>query len=203
MLGKLTGIIDEVNNDNIILDVRGVGYLIYMPGNVIASLALGKTYSFYIHTYVREDALRLFGFLQKAQLEWFLLLQNVPGVGAKVALAILGNAELVELSAAVASGNVSALSRAPGVGQKVATRIILELKNKIKSIYSDYAVSNIGTNSVIGKPGAADDAISVLLNLSYSKEQASNAVALALQELTPEAECAQIVRISLKKLAIA
>lgn len=203
MLGKLTGVIDEVNSDNIILDVRNVGYLIYMPGNIIASLAVGETYSFYIHTYVREDALRLFGFLQKAQLEWFLLLQNVPGVGAKVALAILGNAELAELSEAVTAGNASILSRAPGVGPKVATRIILELKNKIKSIYPDYIASNIAANSVMVKPRAADDAISVLVNLSYSKEQAANAVALALQELAPEAECAQIVRVSLKKLAIA
>lgn len=199
MLGKLTGVIDEIASDNIILDVGGVGYLIYLPNNILSSLSLEDKCSFYIHTYVREDALKLFGFLHKSGLEWFLALQNVPGVGAKVALAILGSASVPELYNAVAVGNSSVMCRAAGVGQKVAARIIAELKNKLK-LMSIETIEGCARENMADNSSAAD-AVSVLFNLSYGLDQASNAVAHAMQELPADADCAQIVRLSLKKLA--
>lgn len=192
MIGKLSGIIDEINQDRIILDVNGVGYLIYIPQNVLLSLQKGEKSCFYIHTYVREDALRLYGFSCKEQLEWFLMLQEVPKVGAKVAFTILGVVTISQLKKAIAFDEDITISKAPGVGKKVALRIIAELKNKV--LEANHITEDVVDNVQL-------DAISVLVNLSYSKEQASLAVSSAIKEHGKDLDCSSLVRHSLKKIA--
>ena len=191
MIGKLSGVIDEIYQDRIILDVSGVGYLIYIPQNTLLTLQKGENACFYIHTYVREDALRLYGFSNKEQIEWFLMLQEVPKVGAKVAFTILGVVTVSQLKKAIAFEEDASISKAPCVGKKVATRIIAELKNKSLDVCD---VEYIGSNAHL-------DAVSALVNLSYSKEQASLAVSSTIKEYGKDLDCASLVRYSLKKLA--
>lgn len=187
MIGKLTGIIDEIYSEYIILDIAGVGYLIYVAD--ISSLQQGAKQSFYIHTYVREDILRLYGFLTNEQLQWFFLLQDVPKIGAKIAFTITGAISGAQLAKAISLNDDTMLSKAPGVGKKVAMRIIAELKNKILPS----TVDNISNNRL--------DAISALINLSYSKEEAELAVAAIVAEHGAQLDCADLVRYSLKKLS--
>lgn len=195
MIGKLTGTIDEVWADSIILDVNGVGYLVYIPQNIIFNLKIGDKISFYIYTYIREDILKLYGFDSKEQIDWFLLLQDVPKIGAKVAFTILSTLTLEELTKAIAFEEDTTISKTPGVGKKVAMRIISELKNK------DINIVNTADRSSSIKNNVHLDAISALLNLGYSKEQATKAVNDAIKESGNELDCSVLVKQSLKKLS--
>jgi Holliday junction DNA helicase RuvA len=156
-----------------------------------------------IETYVREDVLRLYGFGTALEREWFRLLQNVQGVGAKVALAVLGTLTPSELANAIALRDIAMVSRAPGVGKKVAERIVTELKNKAPAFAGD-AGANIGLKQEIGEgvaSTAVSDAVSALSNLGYSRDQAANAVASALREAGEDADSAKLIRLGLKELA--
>jgi len=129
MIGKLRGVIDSIDEDGLILDVGGVGYLVAASARTLRALsAPGEAAELLIETHVREDAIRLYGFLTIAERDWFRTLQGVQGVGAKVALGILGALTAEALSTAVARQDKAMMARAPGVGPKLAARLVLELR---------------------------------------------------------------------------
>ncbi|MBX8813989.1 Holliday junction branch migration protein RuvA [Pseudochrobactrum algeriensis] len=204
MIGKLKGVVDEIADDHVILDVHGVGYVAFCSARTLGNLpSAGEAAILLIETYVREDVLRLYGFGTALEREWFRLLQNVQGVGAKVALAVLGTLTPSELANAIALRDIAMVSRAPGVGKKVAERIVTELKNKAPAFAGD-AVANIGLKQEIGEgvaSTAVSDAVSALSNLGYSRDQAANAVASALREAGEDADSAKLIRLGLKELA--
>lgn len=203
MIGKLKGVVDEIGDDHLIIDVHGVGYLVFASPRVLGSLpAVGEAVSLYIETQVREDAIRFFGFLTKLEQEWFRLLQNVQGVGAKVALALLGTLSPSDLANAIALRDIAMVSRAPGIGKKVAERIVTELKNKVPTFIADD--NNIQLKQELGDGVASQaitDSISALSNLGYSRDQAANAVAAALRLAGNEADSATLIRFGLKELS--
>ena len=141
MIGKLKGVVDTVEEEALILDVNGVGYLVSASARTLRAIpAVGEPTELLIETYVREDAIRLFGFLTAGERDWFRLLQSVQGVGAKVALGILGALSAEALSTAVARQDKSMMARAPGVGPKLAARLVLELKDKAPALaVADFA----------------------------------------------------------------
>lgn len=203
MIGKLKGRVDEINEGYLIVDVNGVGYVVYASQRLLSALpSVGEAVTLYIETQVREDAIRLFGFLSNLDQEWFRLLQNVQGVGAKVALAVLGTLSTSELANAIALRDIAMVSRAPGVGKKVAERIVTELKNKAPLFAGE--IGAIGLKQELGEGVAARpvaDAVSALTNLGYSRDQAANAVAGALKEAGDEADSAKLIRLGLKQLS--
>src|SRR6201987_3535065 len=134
MIGKLKGLIDSYSEDAVILDVNGVGYLVHCSARTLQELPpAGQVAALSIETYVREDQIRLFGFMTDAEREWFRLLQTVQGVGAKVPLAVLGTLKPADLASAIALRDKAMVARAPGVGPKVAERIVTELKDKARA----------------------------------------------------------------------
>jgi holliday junction DNA helicase RuvA len=202
MIGKLKGTVDEIGEDTALIDVHGVCYEVHCSSRTLAKLNVGEAVVIYIETYVREDQFKLFGFMTALEREWFLILQSVQGVGARVALAILSTLTPSELANAIALQDRTAVSRAPGVGPKVATRILTELKNKAPAFAGDAA--NIGFKQELGEGVAAapvSDAVSALTNLGYSRDQAANAVAAAMKTAGEGADSAKLIRLGLKELA--
>jgi Holliday junction DNA helicase RuvA subunit len=131
MIGKLKGVIESYGGDSVILDVNGVGYLVHCSGRTLQELPrVGEPATLAIETYVREDQIRLFGFMTDAERAWFRLLQTVQGVGAKVALAVLGTLKPADLASAIAMRDKAMVARTPGVGPKVAERIVTELRTR-------------------------------------------------------------------------
>ncbi len=204
MIGKLKGVIDEIAEDHAVIDVHGVGYVAFCSARTLGNLGgSGEAAILFIETYVREDMIRLYGFGSQLEREWFRLLQNVQGVGAKVALAVLGTLTPPELANAIALRDLAMVSRAPGVGKKVAERIVTELKNKAPAFAGD-ASGTIGLKQELGAgaaTGAVTDAVSALSNLGYSRDQAANAVAAALREAGDDADSAKLIRLGLKELS--
>lgn len=199
MIGKLTGTVDSVGEDFVILDVHGVGYVVQGSPRTLQELPRsGDIVSLAIETQVREDSIRLFGFLSDVERDWFRLLQTVQGVGAKVALAILGILDATELAAAIACQDKIAISRAPGVGPKLAARLVAELKDKTGAI-STFAPS-IANRQADDRP-AVMDAIAALVGLGYSRPQAAGAVATSRAALGEDAEAAALIRQGLRELA--
>ncbi|NKJ33607.1 Holliday junction branch migration protein RuvA [Rhizobium sp. SG570] len=203
MIGKLKGTIEELGEDYVLVDVHGVCYVAYCSGRTLSKLgSVGEACILFIETYVREDQIRLFGFTTALEREWFNILQTVQGVGAKVALALLSTLTPAELANAIALQDRAAVSRAPGVGPKVAVRIMTELKNKAPAFAGEAA--NIGLNQELGEGVAAApvaDAVSALTNLGYSRDQAANAVAAAMKLAGEGADSAKLIRFGLKELA--
>jgi Holliday junction DNA helicase RuvA len=155
-----------------------------------------------IETQVREDSIRLFGFVTEAERDWFRLLQTVQGVGAKVALAILSILSASDLASAIAMQDKTAVARAPGVGPKLAARIVAELKDKAPAFGAiDPAVARLSGEEPEGAPSAARDAISALVNLGYGRPQAAAAVAESLKQLGDGAEAGALIRQGLRELA--
>jgi len=197
MIGKLKGIVDEIGEDHCILDVGGVGYVAYCPTRTLAALGgTGEPASLFIETYVREDMIRLYGFASHLEREWFRLLQGVQGVGAKVSLAVLSTLSPSELANAVALRDIAMVSRAPGVGKKVAERIVTELKSKAPA-FAGEASGTIGLKQELGE----GDAVSALTNLGYSRDIAANAVAAALKDAGEDADSSKLIRLGLRELA--
>ena len=204
MIGKLTGTIDSVGEDFVVLDVHGVGYLVYCSARTLNELpAVGKAAVLAIETHVREDQIRLFGFLTAAEREWFRLLQTVQGVGAKVALAILSTLKAADLATAIAMRDKAAITRAPGVGPKVAERIVTELKDKSPTLAAvDPAVIRLsGALEDKRAGGPVPDAISALVNLGYGQPQAMAAISAAVRDAGDGADTARLIRLGLKELA--
>lgn len=204
MIGKLKGTVDEIGEDYCVIDVHGVGYVAHCPARTLSALpAPGEAAILFIETYVREDMIRLYGFGSALEREWFRLLQNnVQGVGAKVALAVLSTLTTAELANAVALRDIAMVSRAPGVGRKVAERIVTELRDKAPAFAGE--ALNIGLKQEIGAgaaPAPVADAVSALANLGYSRDVAANAVAAAMKVAGDGADSARLIRLGLKELA--
>jgi Holliday junction DNA helicase RuvA len=205
MIGKLKGTVDEIAEDYCVVDVHGVGYVAYCSARTLAALAgPGEAVVLFIETYVREDMIRLYGFQTALEREWFRLLQNnVQGVGAKVALAVLSTLAPTDLANAIALRDIAMVSRAPGVGRKVAERIVTELKNKAPA-YAGEATGTIGLKQELGEgvaPAPIADAVSALVNLGYSRDIAANAVSAALKTAGEDADSSKLIRFGLKELA--
>jgi Holliday junction DNA helicase RuvA len=204
MIGKLKGTIDEIGDDHVVLDVHGVGYVAHCSARTLGKLgSAGEAAVLFIETYVREDQFRLFGFLTALEREWFRLLQSVQGVGSKVALAVLSTLTPGELANAIALQDKTAVSRAPGVGPKVAVRIMTELRNKAPA-FAGEATASIGLKQELGEGVASapvSDAVSALTNLGYSRDQAANAIAAALKNGGEGADSAKLIRLGLKELS--
>ncbi|MBB5074157.1 Holliday junction DNA helicase RuvA [Bartonella callosciuri] len=202
MIGKLKGILENIFDDHILLDVHGVGYVVFVSNRLRPSLpALGETISLFIETHVREDAIRLFGFATRAEQEWFCLLQNVPGVGAKVALAILGTLSSDQLAQAIALNDVAMMSRAPGVGKKVSERIVRELKSKALPFHEN-AIHSVPISHLEVTNQPTNEALSALINLGFERDQAARALAAAMNALEGETvSSALLIRHSLKLLS--
>ena len=204
MIGKLKGLIDSYGEDYVILDVQGVGYQVHCSARTLQALSSpGEAAVLSIETYVREDQIKLFGFRSDAEREWFRLLQTVQGVGAKVALAVLGTLTTADLANAIALRDKAAVARTPGVGAKVAERIVSELKDKAPAFASvDPALVQLsGALDEKRAPQPVSDAISALVNLGYGQPQAAAAVAAASRSAGDSAETAQLIRLGLKELS--
>lgn len=202
MIGKLRGTVDGVGVETVVLDVGGVGYLVHCSPRTLSALpAPGEPASLLIDTHVREDMIRLYGFATEAEREWFRLMQGVQGVGARLALAILGVLSTAALAQAVAGGDRTAVARAPGVGPKLASRIVLELKDKGPGGAGD-AIVMPGQEPGAPLPQNVEDAVSALVNLGYGRPQAAAAVATAVAAQGAEAQTAALIRGGLKALSM-
>jgi Holliday junction DNA helicase RuvA len=206
MIGKLSGRIDSVEEDRCLIDVGGVGYLVFGSGRTLGQLVPGQAAALLIETHVREDHIHLYGFAERGEREWFRLLSTVQGVGARVALAILSVLSPDELATAVAAQDKTAVARANGVGPKLAGRIVAELKDKAGALVfhgSQPAAASAagGQAPASGLAQTAEDAVSALVNLGYKRTEAFTAVAAASRELGPEAQLDALIRAGLRELA--
>jgi holliday junction DNA helicase RuvA len=198
MIASLRGRLDSFAADHAVIDVGGVGYLVFASSRTLSALgALGEEVVLHTEMQVAEDDIRLIGFATAGERDWFRLLTSVQGVGARVALAILSALSADELHRAVASGDHAMVTRAQGVGPKLAQRIAHELKDKVGSI-----ALGAGGSAGVPAPGSpAADAVSALLNLGFRPAEASSAVGRAEAELGSGASLDALVRAALKKAA--
>lgn len=204
MIGKLKGTIDSFGEDHVILDVHGVGYVVFCSTRTLQNMPKpGEAAVLAIETQVREDAIRLFGFQRDAERDWFRLLQTVQGVGAKVALAILSIFDSGALASAISLQDKAAVSRAPGVGPKLAARIVAELKDKAPGLgtVDMGAVALVDAMEDRRAPQPVQDAILALVNLGYGQPQAAGAVAAAARALGDDGDTGRLVRQALKELS--
>ena len=203
MIGKLKGVVDGIGEDHALIDVHGVGYLVQASSRTLQGLHNGEAITLFIETHVREDAIRLFGFLTEQEREWFRLLQTVQGVGSKVALAILSILSGGEIATAIGTQDKAMIGRAPGVGPKLAQRIVTELKDKSPTLTAiDLGLSMLATSvAERAAPKPVADAISALANLGYPQASAMSAIAAAVKALGDGAETSALIRQGLKELA--
>src|SRR5208337_2952094 len=206
MIGKLRGTVDSTGADHAIIDVGGVGYEVACSSRTLGALPPpGEAVTLSIETHVREDAIKLYGFLTDAERSWFRLLQSVQGVGAKVALSILSTLDICQLAQAIALQDRVMVTRAPGVGPKVALRIVNELKDKAPPL----AISAAAAIAAVPANGAAHaaavspvaEAVSALVNLGYAPLQANAAISNAMQKAGDAPRTEDLIRLSLKELA--
>ena len=219
MIGKLSGRLDWRGPDQVLIDVRGVGYMVHVNDRTMAQMpGIGEAVALYTDLLVREDLLQLFGFPTLLDKEWHRLLMTVQGVGAKASMAILGALGAEGVSRAIALSDARAIQSAPGVGPKLAQRVILELKAKAPAVMAmganlavpashDDVIEPMPATPMRQTPSAAQhragftaDALSALLNLGYTQSDAAQAIATAAAE-TPEADTATLIRAALKLLA--
>ncbi len=216
MIAKLRGLIDTLGDDYCIVDVNGVGYLVFASSKTLARLKIGMSANILVETVVREDSISLFGFYDAWEKEWFLTLTKVQGVGAKVCLSILSALSPSQLAQAVAAQDKASFTRANGVGPKLAARIVTELKDKIVTIpMAAVTKSELGSEADMDAnletqayedtlvvqaedPGAMEDAISALINLGYQRLDAYQAVNKALLA-EPNAGVTELIRLALKE----
>jgi Holliday junction DNA helicase RuvA len=196
MIGKLSGILDSTGEDRAMVDVGGVGYVVFASARTLGNLpSIGEPVTLYIETHVREDHIHLYGFADLGEQDLFRLLLSVQGVGARVALAIMAVLSPVAFRTAVASGDKGAITQASGVGPKLAARLINELKDKLTG---DLAVDGSMVAALTG--GDFSDAVSALVNLGYRPAQAHTAVAVAQNNLGQQAGVQQLIRVGLREL---
>lgn len=205
MIGKLKGTVEEIGEDHVVVDVHGVGYVAYCGARTLSSLTgVGEAVVLFIETIVREDMIRLYGFASASERDWFRLLQTVQGVGSKVALAVIGTLAPGDLANAVALQDKAMVARTPGVGPKVAQRIVAELKDRAPAFSGAGSEESFGLKRDIGGGTAAApvaDAVSALTNLGYPRDQAATAVATAVKEAGEGADSAKLIRFGLKALS--
>ena len=221
MIGKLSGRIDYRSDDHILLDVRGVGYMVYCSDRTLAALpSVGEAVALYTDLVVREDLLQLFGFPTLVEKEWHRLLMSVQGIGAKASLSILGALGADGVSRAIALGDWNAIKAAKGIGPKTAQRVVIELKDKAPTVMAMAGQSAtpaaviddvIEADAPVPQPAptpqpvavqtnAQADALSALQNLGYSPSEAAAAVAQVMAD-APETETSGVIRAALKLLA--
>lgn len=216
MIGRISGRIDYRADDHVLIDTGGVGYLVYVSDRTLAALpGVGEVAALYTDLTVREDLLQLFGFLSLQEKEWHRLLTSVQGIGAKASMAILGVLGPDGVSRAIALGDAASVQAAPGVGTKLAQRVVNELKDKAATVMAmapthvaaaaPLVVPVEGAPVAVAAPapvdpGAQSDTISALLNLGYSHGDAASATATAASE-TPDASTSALIRAALRHLA--
>ena len=214
MIGKISGILDMRGADHVLIDVRGVGYIVHVSDRTLMAMpSVGEGVALYTELVVREDLMQLFGFLTMAEKEWHRVLTSVQGVGAKMSLALLGTLGPEGVARAIALGDAGALRRAPGVGPKLAQRIALELKEKAPAlmgastrapvtqmIEAEAAPSAKATKGLKAASLAVPEAMSALANLGYTPSDAARAVAEA-QDASPDADTPALIRAALRLLA--
>ena len=205
MIGKLRGKVDAIGESFCIIDVNGVGYEVLCSARALRNLKIGDEVTLTIDTHVREDAIRLFGFASEVERTWFRTLQNVQGVGSKVALGLLGTLSPAEIANAIVLGDWARVEQAPGIGKKLAQRIVAELKDKAPALsVAGLRLPGGATDDAAFAPpegDAAAEAMSALTNLGYQPVQASAAVAAAMKELGEDVDTVKLIRRGLKELA--
>ena len=204
MIGKLTGRLDSTGEDWALIDVSGVGYLVFCSNRTLGRLgASGEPATVLVEAHVREDHIHLYGFADAAERDWYRLLSTVQGVGSKMALAILSVLSPTDLIRAIAAQDKSALTRASGVGPKLGNRIVTELKDKAAGLALG-PVAAIGNGAPPRAPAlgqAAEDAISALVNLGYGRSEAFGAVARSARDLGEDAAVETLITSCLKELS--
>lgn len=192
MIASLSGRVSHVGADHAIVEVGGVGYLVQASGRTLAGLAAGADVRLHVETQLREDAITLFGFATLAERDWFRLLTGVQGVGGRLALAILGTLDPDALAQAIALEDRAMIARAPGVGPRLAARLVTELKGK--------ATGPVGVAPAMPAPQSpAADALSALANLGYRPAEAARAVAEAQRDLGEDLPVPQLIREALRR----
>lgn len=216
MIAKLKGVVDSIGDDYLILDVGGVGYLVFASAKTLGHLNVGNAANLLIETVVREDSITLFGFVEPIEKEWFITLTKVQGVGAKVGLSILSALSVNQLRQAVSAQDKNMFTMANGVGPKLAARIVTELKDKIVTVPMAQVVGSLNDNlevsfadnteetnilqqkNAVDDPAKMEDAISALVNLGYQRIDAYRAVNQALIK-SPDAEMGELIKLALKE----
>ena len=201
MIGKLKGIVDSHDEGAVILDVGGVGYLVFGSSRTLGAMTAGEAVALLIETHVREDHIHLYGFLEAADRNWFRLLLNIQGVGTKHALSILSVLSPDQLTQAIAAQDKAALTRASGVGPKWAGRLVLELKDKVANLSLGTGAAQASEAGGGDLSGPADDAVSALVNLGYRRAEAFTAVAKAARQQGEGASVESLIRDGLKELS--
>lgn len=205
MIGKLKGRIDSTGPDWLMVDVQGVVYFVSCSAKTLGSLpGFGEAAEIHTEMLVSQDNIRLVGFATVHEKEWFKLLQNVQGVGARVALAILSIMTPSELASAIALQDKALIGRANGVGKKLAERIVLELKDKVPAFTTaDMGLGQVAAELSAKAPSTVSDAVSALVNLGYGQSQAAQAVSAALRKSGDDVPTEKLIRAALKELALA
>ena len=198
MIAQLTGRVEALADGTCVLDVNGVGYLVHASSRTLAALpAPPNLAKLLVETHVREEAITLYGFAESAERDWFRLLTTVQGVGGRVALSVLSALSPRELIGAIAAGDKGSLTRAPGVGARLAVRLLTELRDKAGAMPSSPSLSA----SVGRSAGNADDAVSALVNLGYRRQEVQPIVARVIEQLGEAAGLDAVIRQSLRDLA--
>ena len=198
MIAQLTGRVEALEEGRCIIDVNGVGYLVQASTRTLAALpAPPASARLLVETHVREDAILLYGFADSAERDWFRLLTTVQGVGGRVALSVLSALSPRDLVSAIASGDRASLTRAPGVGARLAVRLLTELRDKVGAMPSTPGLASVPS----GPPSVAEDAISALVNLGYRRPEAQPVVARVIERLGDDAGLDTVIRDALKELA--
>lgn len=200
MIAKLTGILDDFGPDWAVIDVNGVGYLVFCSGRTLTALGIrGDACTVYTEMQVSETDMRLIGFTSAGERAWFKLLTVVQGVGSKVALAILSALTVEELQRACAGGDAAMVARANGVGPKLAARIVNELKDKAGALPVGPAGAAVSAGVAMPEGNVAGDVVSALQNLGFKPNVAASATDAAIAELGEEAGVSALIRVALKK----
>ena len=202
MIAKLAGVIDHVGPESAVIDVGGVGYLAFCSTRTIGRLpAAGSTAALLIEMHVREDHIHLFGFADAAERDWFRLLTTVQGVGARLALSILSAVAPETLELAILAQDKQPLTRAEGVGPRLAARIVNELRDKIGGVAASASSASAMPKEPLTSPGATADAIAALENLGVARSEAFGAVAAAARRLGGEVAADVLIKAGLEELA--
>jgi Holliday junction DNA helicase RuvA len=205
MIGKLTGKLDAVFDDHILIDVNGIGYIAFCSARTLRMLPdIGGMVSLIIETHVREDHIHLYGFGSAIEREWFKILTTVQGVGVKMGMAILGHFSPEQIINCIAAQDKKALTQVSGVGPKLAERIVVELKSTVGKMVGGGTIPSVVVTEKAGKKAtassASEDAISALVHLGYQRSDAFTAIARVMQQ-KPDAKLDQLIRDGLKELA--
>ncbi|KAA0683407.1 Holliday junction branch migration protein RuvA [Roseomonas genomospecies 6] len=208
MIAKLTGVVDSVGTDWVVVDVNGVGYQVACSNRTLSRMAVGERRALVVETFIRDDRITLYGFADTGERDWFRLLTTIQGVGSRLALSILGVLDPDQLTRAIAAQDKTALTRADGVGPKVAARIVNELKDKVGNLTlgASAAAAPAAGGKAAPAAGGPDnmvmaDAVSALVNLGYGRSEAFGAVVAAGRKLGDGAGVSELIRHGLKELS--